>query len=113
LILCEPVSYVEMLALEKNARVIVTDSGGVQKEAYYFQVPAVLPRSTTEWAELARAGWAAVTGPDTRRIIDAVQSFWENGHAVGWKPFYGNGDASMKIAAETERYLFHVQEVLS
>ncbi|MCP5050822.1 MAG: UDP-N-acetyl glucosamine 2-epimerase, partial [bacterium] len=61
LILCDPVSYMEMVALESNARVIITDSGGVQKEGYFFDTPCVVAREQTEWVELMEAGWTILT----------------------------------------------------
>lgn len=71
----EPVGYLEMIALERNARLVLTDSGGVQKEAYWLGVPCVTLRDETEWTETVAAGWNTVTGVDTNRILHAVRTF--------------------------------------
>lgn len=68
----EPVSFVDMVRLEQKARVIVTDSGGVQKEAYFHGVPCVTLRDETEWVETVEAGWNQVVGADADRIAAAV-----------------------------------------
>ncbi|MGK5090841.1 UDP-N-acetylglucosamine 2-epimerase (non-hydrolyzing) [Deltaproteobacteria bacterium TL4] len=69
LIICEPVSYLEMILLEKQCRLICTDSGGVQKEAYFFQKPCVTFRDQTEWVETVEAGWNIVVSSDYEKII--------------------------------------------
>ena len=93
--LLEPVSYLGMLALEKNARLILTDSGGVQKEAYFFGVPCITLRDETEWVETVDAGWNLLAGASTARILDAVHSF----RPQGQRPLvFGDGKASEKIA---------------
>jgi UDP-N-acetylglucosamine 2-epimerase len=91
----DPVGYVEMIALERQARAILTDSGGVQKEAYWLGVPCVTMRDETEWVETVEAGWNVLTGADSSKIIDAVRRL--NPPAVR-PPLYGEGGAALAIA---------------
>jgi len=89
-----PVGYLEMLMLEQNAKAILTDSGGMQKEAYWFGVPCITLRDETEWVETVEAGWNVVVGADRKKIVDAVRCFKTD------KPrpeLYGNGRAAEKI----------------
>jgi UDP-GlcNAc3NAcA epimerase len=69
--LTDPVSYPDMLLLERQARVILTDSGGVQKEAMWFQVPCITLREETEWVETVESGWNQIAGSDPARILRA------------------------------------------
>lgn len=71
--LLEAVPYLDMLLFEKNASVILTDSGGVQKEAYWFNVPCITMREETEWVETLEAGCNALVGSDPRQIVTAVE----------------------------------------
>lgn len=92
--LIEPVGYLDMLMLEQNARMILTDSGGMQKEAYFFAVPCVTLRPETEWVETVEAGWNVVVGADSRRIVAAVSGAWSTMRPT---PIFGLGDASCHI----------------
>lgn len=98
LVFHQPVSYGDMVVLEKSARVIVTDSGGVQKEAYFFGTPAVVPRDETEWTEAVDTGWNVLTGAAADSIAGAVVAFWNDADLPPGPPLYGTGDASDKIA---------------
>ena len=69
----DSVSYLDMLLLEKHAALILTDSGGVQKEAYFHHTPCITMRDETEWIETISAGWNMIVGTDTARILHAIQ----------------------------------------
>jgi len=89
--LIEPVGYLDMLLLEKHARLILTDSGGVQKEAYFFSVPCVTLRDETEWVETVEAGWNVVVGTDPQRVVAAVRDLCPSGPPP---TVFGDGQAS-------------------
>jgi UDP-GlcNAc3NAcA epimerase len=90
----EPVGYLEMLALETRCRFVVTDSGGVQKEAFFFGKPCITLRERTEWVETVQSGWNTLAGADPVRIRRAFQNL----RAPAKRPaFYGDGDAGSKI----------------
>ncbi len=72
--LMDPVSYLDMVRLEQSAMTIITDSGGVQKEAYFHRVPCITIRDETEWTETVEAGWNTVVGADPDRIVAAVHA---------------------------------------
>jgi UDP-N-acetylglucosamine 2-epimerase len=97
-VLSEPVSYMEMIALESDARLLLTDSGGVQKEAYFFGVPCVVARDETEWTELVEIGWNRVAGAETAAIVDAVHAILtEDFTNRRREEFYGDGNAAARI----------------
>jgi UDP-GlcNAc3NAcA epimerase len=73
--LIDPVGYLDMVMLEQSALMILTDSGGIQKEAYWLSVPCVTLRDETEWIETVDAGWNVIVGADTERIEREVQHF--------------------------------------
>ena len=88
--LLPPVSYLEMLLLESRARFIVTDSGGVQKEAYFVKVPCITTRDETEWIETLENGCNVLTGADSQAILAAANGV---GSAGPWKHPYGDGNS--------------------
>jgi UDP-N-acetylglucosamine 2-epimerase len=90
-----PVGYMDMLLLEKNASKIMTDSGGVQKEAYIFGVPCITVRDETEWIETVEDGWNILTGADKGKIIRAAEEFCPERNRSS---IFGDGNASVRIA---------------
>ena len=92
--LIAPVNYVESLALTKNASKLLTDSGGMQKEAYFFGTPCVTLREETEWVETIDLGWNVLTGASPEKIRQAVENFAPSGERP---EIYGDGKASQKI----------------
>jgi UDP-GlcNAc3NAcA epimerase len=90
----EPLGYLEMLALVSGATAVVTDSGGLQKEAYWLEVPCVTVRSTTEWVDTVAAGANELVEPE--QLAEAL----DRAHfPVGAPPLYGDGHAAGRIAA--------------
>ena len=94
----EPVGYFDMVQLEKYAAVIATDSGGVQKEAFFHQVPCVTLRDETEWVELVSAGWNRLAPPTDGAAIARAISCAAGTIGKAVRP-YGDGDAAEKIVA--------------
>jgi UDP-GlcNAc3NAcA epimerase len=94
----EAVGYLDMVMLERHARMIATDSGGVQKEAYFSRVPCVTLRTETEWVELVESGWNTLVPPvDPESVLRGLRSGL--GAKPGpWRPFYGDGNAASAIA---------------
>lgn len=95
-----PVSYLEMLLLERRARFILTDSGGVQKEAYFFRVPCITMRQETEWVETLENNCNVLAGCSADAIHQAVRDV---GKAGPWLAAYGNGDAGVRMLDELAR----------
>ena len=91
--LIDPVGYLEMVALVSSARLVLTDSGGLQKEAYWLGVPCVTLRNETEWVETVEAGWNVLVGPEPERIARTVESFIP---PVSRPFLYGDGTAAEK-----------------
>jgi len=90
----DPVGYLEMLLLQQNARVVITDSGGMQKEAYFLGVPCVTLRDETEWMETVNAGWNILAGNKTTAILEAVKNA---SPGTPQRDEFGDGNASQKI----------------
>ncbi len=102
LLTIEPISYLDMLLLEKNAKVILTDSGGVQKEAFFLKVPCITFRKETEWVETVETGWNVLVDSDPEKIYQAalnakvgIKSVWP----------YGDGLAGKRIVRFVVRYI--------
>lgn len=96
-----PVSYAEMHRLLRYASAVVTDSGGLQKEAYFHRVPCVTVRDETEWVETVSSGANILAQPTKDSILDALASVMQ---AQIWPPLYGDGDAAGKIIDELLSY---------
>jgi UDP-GlcNAc3NAcA epimerase len=95
--LVDPAGYLDMMSLEQNAAVIATDSGGVQKEAYFHRVPCVTLRAETEWVELVDSGWNELCGSSDSQVV--AKTIWaargRQGREGSW---YGDGHAASRIA---------------
>jgi UDP-N-acetylglucosamine 2-epimerase len=107
----EPVGYLDMLVLEENAQVILTDSGGMQKEAYFFSVPCITLRPETEWLETVESGWNVVAGADISAIVEGYQQ------AINSPPtkrpnLYGDGNAALLILEHTIKHVVEQRKTL-
>lgn len=91
--LVPPVTYLEMIMLEKNSRLILTDSGGVQKEAYFFKKPVVVARPETEWVEIIENGSGVIADADELKIIEAVK-YYLGSPTLKFPFLFGNGHAA-------------------
>jgi UDP-N-acetylglucosamine 2-epimerase len=89
--LIDPVGYLDMATLAESAKLVLTDSGGLQKEAYWLGVPCITLRDETEWVETVEAGWNILVGADSERIVEAVRSFVP---ANSRPDLYGSGCAA-------------------
>lgn len=101
--LIPPAGFLDMIALERDARLVLTDSGGVQKEAFFFGRACVILRPETEWVELVEHGQAVLADADPVRIADAAAHFLTNG-APPCPSIFGDGHAAERICEELLRY---------
>lgn len=92
----DPVGYLDMLRLVQGARLVLTDSGGLQKEAYWLSVPCVTLRDETEWVEILETGWNVLAGADVGRIVNAVATVTPPREHPS---LYGAGDAARRIVS--------------
>ena len=99
--LIEPVGYLQMIQLEKHAKKIITDSGGVQKEAYFYKVPCITLRSETEWTETVLDGWNLLTGMDASMILKAIREFKPDSEQSN---HYGDGNARVEMVRILEEH---------
>jgi UDP-GlcNAc3NAcA epimerase len=102
--LTDPVSFLEMIALEKNAKLIMTDSGGVQKEAFFFAKPCIIFRPETEWVELVDCGSAKLVDADEQGILNAYKFFSRSG-GLQFPMLFGDGKAAEFICAEILKHI--------
>lgn len=95
-----PVSYLEMILLEKTSRMILTDSGGVQKESHFFRKPCLVLRAETEWVELIKNGTAELVDADPVKIRDGFMKYINDGSGLEYPAFYGDGKTAEFILNE-------------
>lgn len=101
----DPVGYLEMIALLKNCTLVMTDSGGVQKEAFFFGKICITLREETEWMELVAAGVNKIVGSDKDKIVDSFNCFYPDQAPASFSNnLYGNGDAGEKIIETLLKY---------
>ena len=102
----KPVGYLEMLDMEINSSCIITDSGGVQREAYWSKKPVFILRNTTEWVEQLETGWAIlVRDADLNDLPEIISSTISSLKIEKYIDFYGDGSASYKIAKDIEEFI--------
>ena len=96
-----PASFFDIVALEKNCRLVMTDSGGVQKEAYYFRKPVIILRPETEWVEIVENGAGIVTDADKDKILKALHHFWDREN-LNFPAVFGDGKAAEFICEKIQ-----------
>jgi UDP-GlcNAc3NAcA epimerase len=94
-----PASFFEIIVLEKNCKLVMTDSGGVQKEAYYFEKPVIILRPETEWVEIVENEVGKITDANKENIINAYQYF-ESNQNLSYPPVFGDGKAAEFICGK-------------
>lgn len=102
IVLTEPLGYLESICLTKNARKVITDSGGLQKEAYFASVPCITLDDSTGWVETVEDGWNTLVGSDRERILEAINHFEPKRNR---RDVFGDGQAAERIALEISRFV--------
>jgi len=102
----EPVSFLDMILLEKNSRIIITDSGGVQKESYFMKKPSIVLRPETEWVEIAENGAAVIADADKSKITGAFDHFMKTTELT-FPPVFGDGHAAEFICTEILKHIIN------
>lgn len=103
-----PVSFLDMIVLEKNSKLIITDSGGVQKESYFFKKPCIILRPQTEWKEIVENGTAIIADADRNKILDAF-SYFTKTTDLKYPSIFGDGNAAGFICKEITKGLSPVE----
>jgi len=106
-ILCDPLPYLETLGLVTKSKIVVTDSGGLQKEAFWLKKPALITRKTTEWTEIIQTGAALLVGTTAEGIERGYEKLSKPNATSFERAFliFGRGKASERVAAITSRFL--------
>jgi UDP-GlcNAc3NAcA epimerase len=93
----EPLSYLNMVKLMKHSKAVFTDSGGVQKEAYWLRIPCFTLREETEWVETVETGWNVLVGTEEKRILSGVRALERRREKRGSRTLFGDGRAGEKV----------------
>ncbi len=110
ILIVEPVSFIDMMVLQKYCKMVFTDSGGVQKEATFFDKPCVVLLETTPWKELVASGILTETGSDEKLIKSTFAEYFEDPKQYDVPKIFGDGNASIKIVENIEKFLTQFQE---
>ncbi len=100
-LLLDPVGYLDMLVLERSALKVITDSGGVQREAFILRVPCITLRDETEWLETLEGEWNVLVGGSREQLLEALAAPSPDGQQ---RPAFGSGDAALRVASSLNQW---------